>query len=317
MNKRLFPLAFCFTLPFTLACFGCGPKVEDDKIDIVCTVFPEYEWTRAIVGENNPSLRVSFLLSSGADMHSFQPTFKDIETISASDLFIYVGGESDAWVKDVLKQAPSQTRSELNLMDAIEPFLVYEEHKEGMEENDEEEEEEAYDEHIWLSLRNASACVDAITTKIIALDNENKDTYQANAASYKERLSSLDSSYKAMVSGKSQKTLLFADRFPFRYLVRDYSLDYYAAFSGCSADAEASISTIAFLANKVDELNLHTILCLESSDQKLANTVKQATKAKNQTIAVLDSMQSMSNRQNKTYLETMQENLSVLEGALE
>ena len=304
-------------------CASCDSINKDGKLNIIATIFPEYDWVMNVLGEEKDNVNVSLLLDNGIDLHSYQPSPKDIVKVSNCDLFIYVGGESDEWVDDVLKQAKNKDMLTINLMDVLGDKKKEEELIEGMEGEEEEgeegEEEPEYDEHVWLSLKNAQLFVTTIANSISALDKDNASKYKANADAYNARLNALDVSYAEAVAAGTQKTLLFADRFPFRYLVDDYELKYYAAFIGCSAETEASFETIAFLAGKVDELGLKVILKIESSDGAIANTVKNATQNKNQTILTMDSIQSATSKEYKNgrnYLAIMEANLNVLKEAV-
>lgn len=301
-------------------CASCGTSSDDGKIDIIATIFPEYDWVMNVVGDKKEDINVKLLLDNGVDLHSYQPSFKDITSISKCDLFIYVGGESDEWVEDVLKDAKNKDMLTINLMDVLGDKKKEEELIEGMEGEEEEEEEEVeYDEHVWLSLKNAELFVNTIADAISKLDVENASYYKANATTYVANLVALDAQYTAAVAAGSKNTVVFADRFPFRYLVDDYNLKYYAAFIGCSAEANASFKTIAFLAGKVDELGLNVILIIESSDGGIANSVKEATTNKNQQIMVMDSIQSATTKEYKSgrnYLSIMTKNLDVLEEAI-
>ena len=309
-------------VPFCAACDG---PINNGKKSIVTTIFPEYDWVMNILGDKKDDMNVRMLLDGGIDLHSYQPSAKDIVDISTCDLFIYVGGESDKWVDDVLKQAKNKNMITINLLETLGDAAKEEELVEGMEgeeeeeEEGEEEEEKEYDEHVWLSLKNAQLFVNTISESIGQIDQENANYYKANADTYTANLKDLDEKYAKAVADGTQDTLLFADRFPFRYLVEDYSLKYYAAFIGCSAETEASFKTIAFLAEKVDELNLKVILKIESSDGAIANTVKNATQNKNQTILTMDSIQSATSREYKNgrnYLSIMTSNLDVLKEAV-
>ena len=301
-------------------CASCGASSDDGKIDIIATIFPEYDWVMNVVGDKKEDINVKLLLDNGVDLHSYQPSFKDITSISNCDLFIYVGGESDEWVEDVLKDAKNKDMLTINLMDVLGDKKKEEELIEGMEGEEEEEEEEVeYDEHVWLSLKNAELFVNTIANAISKLDVGNASYYKANATSYVANLVALDAQYAAAVAAGSKNTVVFADRFPFRYLVDDYNLKYYAAFVGCSAEANASFKTIAFLAGKVDELGLNVILIIESSDGGIANSVKEATTNKNQQIMVMDSIQSATTKEYKSgrnYLSIMTKNLDVLKEAI-
>ena len=317
-------------IPF---CASCNSTSSGDKMSIVTTIFPEYDWVMNVLGEKKDNADVTLLLDNGIDLHSYQPTPKDIVTISKCDLFIYVGGESDEWVDDALKQAINKDMKVINLMETLGDAVKEEEVIEGMEEEDhdhdheegeehdheEEEEEVEYDEHVWLSIKNAEVIVKEIGKSLAAIDKDNASVYTANVTSYVNSLKELDKKYADAVKAGSKDTLLFADRFPFRYLVDDYNLKYYAAFVGCSAETEASFETIKFLAGKVDELGLNVILKIESSDGGIAKTVKEATTNKNQTIMTMDSLQSASTKEYKAgrnYLSVMEQNLTVLKDAI-
>ncbi|MCR5686294.1 MAG: metal ABC transporter substrate-binding protein [Lachnospiraceae bacterium] len=303
---------------------GKDIKKDNDGITVVTTIFPEYDWTRQILKDNPGSIRLDLLLDSGVDMHSYQPSADDILNISTCDVFIFVGGESEAWVDDVLKNAVNKDMVVVRLMDAIGDRLREEEHVEGMQEDCEEESEpengEAeYDEHIWLSLKNAKICCHAIADALSKVDSKQKDYYEANLKLYESILDELDGQYREVVKTADKDTLLFADRFPFRYMTEDYGLKYFAAFSGCSAETEASFETIAFLAAKADELSLNTILIIDGSDGKIAKTVINSSNNKERDTAVLDSMQSVTKKDmddGAAYLDMMNKNLDVLKKVL-
>ena len=485
---------------------GCGQKnsneqadnTDDGKLKVVTTIFPEYDWVKEIAGDEISNIDLTMLLDNGVDLHSYQPTSEDILKISDCDLFVYVGGESDSWVDDALKNATNKDMQVINLLDVLKDSIKTEESMPGMQaeeghnhgyahfedsdvqdrtlsdwdgdwqsvypylqdgvldevmekkaesgektaeeykeyyengyktdvsqitidaENNTmcfvkngvaskatyeykgyqiydyesgsrgvryffeatsgdadapkyvqfsdhgiapgkaehfhiyagndgfdalseemenwptyypadmsgkeiaedmlEHEEKEYDEHVWLSLKNAQTLCKAIAEALETADPEHKDVYAANVDSYLEKLSSLDGQYQDAVANGSQKTLLFGDRFPFRYMVDDYGLKYYAAFAGCSAESEASFETISFLAKKVDELGLKKIMTIENSDQKIAKTIRDNTKDKNQEILSLDSMQSTTSEDVKngtTYLSVMESNLDVLKKAMQ
>ena len=328
-------------------------KGNSNKISIVCTTFPQYDWVKNILGEEAERFYVTLLLDNGVDMDSCRPVVKDIATAGSSDLFIYVGGESDTWVEDALKEAKNKDLKAINLMETLDNFVKEEEVVEGMQEerkslghsheksskekqeqtqkesheNSQEingqkeaaDEEPEYDEHIWLSIRNAEIMVKNIEKAIEQLDSDNAKVYQNNAENYIKKLDTLDKQYANTIQNAKYKAILFGDRFPFRYMADDYDLKYYAAFAGCSAETMAGFETVTFLAKKADELRLPVILTIENSDGRIAEAVKSNTTKKNQKILAMNSLQSVTKEQiadGITYLQVMQENLSVLSEAL-
>lgn len=508
MMKKIFTIFLALTMAVSLFA-GCGKKnaaengeTDSDKLKIVTTIFPEYDWVKEILGDKAENTDLTMLLDNGVDLHSYQPTADDIVKISDCDLFVHVGGESDGWVESVLKNAANKNVKVINLLEMLGDSVKTEETVEGMQEtehahdhskevstfeddevqdrslsdwagdwqsaypfaldgtlddafaamaeegemtadeyktyyqngyktditnidiegdhieftyedgkkvgsdyqyvgyyiqnwstgtkaamyrfeavdrtsgapvyiefndhmiepaaaehfhirmsnesfdaivdpenswptffpadmtgeeicehmegHDHEHEVEA-DEHVWLSLKNAETLVGAISDALQELDPDNKDTYAANASAYIEKLSALDGAYQSAVDGAARKTVLFGDRFPFRYLADDYGLSYYAAFSGCSAESEASFETVSFLAKKVDELKMPCVLTIEGKNHKLAETIVQSTAGKNQKVLTMDSMQSTTSEDvanGTTYLSAMEQNLSVLKEAL-
>lgn len=314
-----------------------APAADNKNLQIVTTIFPEYDWVMNILGDNPANAEVTMLLDNGADLHSYQPTASDILKISTCDVFVYVGGESDEWVDDVLKEATNKDMVVINLMDELGNAVKEEEIIEGMEGHDHEDEdhddedhdhdhehhheegEVEYDEHVWLSLKNASVLVGAISEAIAKADSANAATYRANASAYIDKLNALDKEYSDMVSAAARNVLVFGDRFPFRYLIDDYSLVYYAAFVGCSAESEASFETIMFLAGKVDENSLTSVITIEGKEHKIAETIISNTATKDQKILTLDSMQTTTMADVKngtTYISVMESNYEVLKEAL-
>ncbi|MCL1789297.1 MAG: metal ABC transporter substrate-binding protein [Oscillospiraceae bacterium] len=306
-----------------------------EKIKIVSTTFPQYDWTREIIGDKADDFELTLLINSAVDLHSYDPSISDIAKISDCDLFIYVGGESDEWVKNALDNADNPDMVAINLVeelgDAVKTERITEgmEHEDDHDDHDEEDDhddeddhdhEDEEDEHVWLSLRNAQLFCEVIADAISSLDPENADAYDANMTAYIKRLDDLDKEYQDMADSATVKTLLFADRFPFLYLADDYGIDFYAAFSGCSAETEASPSTIATLTEKLNELGLKFVMVTESANQKIAETIIGNTESKDQTILVLDAIQSVTVKDienGATYLSIMESNLEVLTAALE
>ena len=324
--KKVFSLLLValLTVCCLSACGGGAQPADSGRLKIVTTIFPEYDWVMNILGDKAADAEVTMLLDSGVDLHSYQPTVDDVLKISGCDLFLCVGGESDKWVDDALQQSANEARVVIRLMDALGDTVKEEEIVEGMQAEEdeaeaEEEEEIECDEHVWLSLRSAAALVQTISAALQRIDADNAAVYENNAAAYVEKLNALDAAYQAAVSDAAVKTLLFGDRFPFRYLTDDYGLTYYAAFVGCSAETEASFETITFLSEKMDELSLPAVMTIEGTDHRIAETIVQNTQTKNQKILTLDSMQSVTAKdvQNgAAYLTVMESNLSVLKDAL-
>ncbi|MBR6404399.1 MAG: zinc ABC transporter substrate-binding protein [Eubacterium sp.] len=319
----------------------------DKSMKIVTTIFPEYDWVKTILGEKADNSDITLLLDNGVDLHSYTPSVEDIAKIKECDMFVYVGGESDEWVDDVIKTADNKDMVVINLLDVLGEAVKDEELVEGMEaehehedgeEADHEEAEEAEhedgeeadheheegeeaekDEHVWLSLRNAAILCDKIAEELGNIDEVNKDLYKSNVDAYKTELADLDAEYKSVVDAAQEKTLLFGDRFPFRYMVDDYGIKYFAAFVGCSAESEASFETVIFLAEKIDELGLPAIMTIEGNENKIAETVKENTKSKDQKILTLNSLQSTTTKDienGTTYLSAMKSNLEVLKEAM-
>ena len=366
MKNRIWLMSLVMTL-----CIGLGSGCQrdsavqnskKDKISVVCTIFPEYDWVKEVIGQQVEDYELTLLMDNGTDLHNYQPTVEDIAKISDCDLFIYVGGESDTWAEDALKEAKNEDMQVINLMDVLSEKVKEEEIIEGMEadehdhehekgeehehdeavEEEEHEHDEAvegenhehdevvgeeehehdeieYDEHVWLSLKNAEIVVEYIEKALEVIDSEHAESYQKNSEAYLTELHTLDQAYESAVQSATRKTLLFGDRFPFRYLVEDYGLDYYAAFIGCSTETEASFETITFLSEKVDEMKLPAILVIESSDQKIAESIINNTEDRNQNILVMNSLQSINQtdiESGANYISIMTDNLETLKESL-
>lgn len=300
---------------------GCGSNdISDGRIKIVCTTFPQYDWVMNIIAGDEDSFDVSLIVDNGSDLHSYQPTTEDIVSIETCDVLIYVGGESDFWVEDALEQSSGRDMSVVRLMDTLEADLYEEEHIEGMTgEDDHDGPGGEYDEHIWLSLRNAEKLVYAIADVICTKAPAGARLYNDNAKLYASSLENLDSSYSELISSSARHILLFGDRFPFRYMVEDYGLEYYAAFGGCSAETEAGFETITYLSGKLDETGIPVVLILENADDSVAKAIVGNSKDRNQKIMTINSAQSVTMEDinnGVTYLSIMQDNLDVLREAL-
>ncbi|MDR2559795.1 MAG: zinc ABC transporter substrate-binding protein [Oscillospiraceae bacterium] len=333
MKKILIILLAIFMLA------GCGSSEEPEQsgeetqvpartINIVTTTFPQYDWVREIIGENNETFELTLLVNSVVDFHSYQPSIGDIAQISAADLFIYVGGHSDDWTENAINQATNPDLIAINLVESLGNAIKMARLTEGMEhvcddecEDDHGEEitELHEEEHVWTSLRNAMILCSAIAEAIIQLNPENEAVYLANLDAYLEKLAILDVQYLRMTTMAERETLVFGDRFPFLYLVDDYELNHYAAFSGCYAASEIAMSTIVILSRKLDDYNLNYIMVTETGDHAIAQTIIDATRNKDHEILVLHGMKAITTndvRNGVTYLSIMEDNFEVLRKAL-
>lgn len=343
-------------LAVTLLLAACGTKSETEgaakKISVIAVTYPQYDWFKNVLGGRADAVDLKLLIKNGADLHSYQPSAQDIAAIAGADMVVYVGGDSDEWIEKALAATPKEGRVQINLMEALGDRVKEEEVVEGMEHHHEhgeeaeghdhehheqakatepaeatsehhhhdEEEEVENDEHIWLSLKNAEILVKALAESIAKLDTAHATEYHMNAALYIAKISALDAQYRATIENATLKTILFGDRFPFRYLVDDYGIKYYAAFVGCSAESEASFETITFLAGKMDSLAMPAIFTIDGSDGKIARAILDASKkSKNAEVLTLNSMQSVKDEQIKAgadYLSIMRDNLEVLKKAI-
>lgn len=307
-------------------CSGTLPKT-DDRLQVVCTIFPEYDWARQLtLGVDNVDL--TLLVKNGTDLHSYQPSVRDIAMIARADVFCYVGGVSDTWVNDVLDTTENRTAQLVSMAeaaDADEEVLAEgmqaeheHEHDHHDDESDSHEEPPELDEHVWLSLRRAALACTAMKEALCKADPAHEDIYNQNCTDYLQKLQELDSDFTEMTSQAARDTIVVADRFPFRYLAEDYGLTYYAAFPGCSAETEASFETIVFLSEKVESLHLSCVLVTEGSNSSLAKTILENAGSDGK-ILTLQSLQAVSQKEidtGVTYLSKMQENYDVLKQAL-
>ena len=325
MKKILSAVLPIFILAGCCGFVSCEKSGDNSEKNIVCTIFPEYDWVKNILGEKANEYEVTLLGKNGVDLHSYQPSADDIVKIGQSNLFIYIGGESDEWVEKTLESVKKDRNKTLNLIEALGNLVKDEreeggaEHSDHGHEDNEDHEEHEKDEHIWLSLKNANVACDKISEKLCELFPENREVFENNLAKYKEKLENLDNEFKEIIGSSDVKTLVFGDRFPFRYFADDYSLNCYAAFSGCSAETEASFETVVFLAGKIDEYNLSSVCVIDGGDKGIAKSVINATKNKNQQIVVFDSMQAIKQKDKENgadYLSLMRKNYEAVKIAL-
>lgn len=312
--RKIFVFCFLMLLVITMSfgTVGCGQN--STKKSIVCTTFAPYDFIREILGENVNNYDMKFLTDGGVDLHSYQPTVSDVVKVKTCDLFVYVGGESDEWVEDVLKDKQNSNMKVVRLMDVVENKCADHEHHDDHDGHDHHA-----DEHVWLSVRNAKTITNYLASTLGEMDTKNAESYLANAQTYGQNLDAIDNDFALAVENSIFKTLVFGDRFPFLYFTLDYGLNYHAAFSGCSAESEASFQTIAALASVADEIGVNHICILENSDGKIAGQVIQQTSRKNLGTVVFNSCQSVTKEMandGQSYLRIMRENLTSLKTAL-
>ena len=322
MKKRIIA-ALCSICLVFVCLTGCNTAKEETSKEktatagktVIATTYAVYDWVKNVIGDSS-GITLKYLVDSNVDLHSYQPSADDIIEYQSADLIICIGGESEEWISQ-LSLDNTKVVSLINYVSAKEEEIIEGMQGEEPEESEQEDEGPEYDEHIWLSLINAKACVNTIEEKLSEIDSNNEANYKANAENYINQLDTLDAEYKKAAEIATVKTLLFGDRFPFRYLIDDYGLSYYAAFIGCSAESEASFETIAFLAEKVDELGLK-VICVISQDHEIANSIINTTKSKDQTIVEFNSMQSISNNEadSLSYISIMEGNLTAFKTAL-
>ena len=278
---------------------GCARPAESRKLQVVAAIFPEYDWVRQLTAGDD-SLELTLL--------------EDMVAVSQCDLLVFGGGESDEWLEELLREPSNPSQQVVELLPLLGETAHQAETVDGMQVREAEDET---DEHVWLSLRNAQRFCTAITDSLCALNPGNTALYRANLAKYLEQLEALDESYRETVQAGRLDTIVVCDRFPFRYLVEDYGLKYYAAFPGCSAEAGASFETVVFLAERARELRVNALLVTESSDGRLANTVAENSGG-HAAVLTLNSMQSVSadTAKDSSYLSVMEQNCQVLEQAL-
>lgn len=318
MLKKLFSLLLIFTiLSFSFICTGCNKEnnEENGKINIVSTIFPQYDFARQIAGDY---ANVKMLIPPAGEAHTYEPTPQDIISIEKSDIFLYIGGENDKWVDDILEGIDTNKTKVVKLIDYVD--TVDEEIVEGMQhkEDHKTQHEEAHskDEHIWTSPINAISMVNAICDAMCNTDEKNSNTYKENAQKYISQLEALDDEFRNIVDSTQRNELVFGDRFPLRYFTDEYNLDYYAAFPGCSSETEPSAATIAFLTDKVKENKIPVILKIELSSGVVANTIAEETNAEVMTFYSCHNLTKEQFEKGETYLSMMTENVHTLKIAL-
>ncbi len=320
MNKRLTPVTAALLAAFLLIS-GCGKTEtapadgETDKLTVVATVFPAYDFARAVGGE---AAEVSLLLPPGAESHSYEPTPADIMAVQQCDLFLYLGGESDTWVETILESVEPQGTT-LRMIDCVD--LLEEETVEGMESHEDEHDHDeglglgevvGYDEHVWTAPRNAAQITRAIGAEMEALDPSNAAFYAANAADYAGQIEALDREFADFFAGVADRTMVFGDRFPLRYFADEFDIPYYAAFPGCSTQTEPSAATIAFLTEKVREEGISTVWYIEFSNHLVADSIAEAAGAETAMFHSCHNVSADDLAAGATYISLMTDNLETL-----
>lgn len=320
MRKGI-PLLLCAVLLLGVLS-GCAQQPviqhDDGKLHVVTTIFAPYDFAREIGGED---VSVTMLLKPGSEVHSYEPSPKDIIAIRNADVFLYVGGESDEWVRDVLAGVDNPDLRTVTLMDCVE--ALEEETVEGMQAGHEEhdhdhdhEEAAEYDEHVWTSPRNAALICEKLAGAFAAADPAHAEAYTQRCGAYVEELGALDNEFREIVENGERKTIIFADRFPLLYFANAYDLTYFAAYPGCADAAEPSAATVAFLIDKVEAERIPVVFCIELSNQKLADTVCEATGAKKLQFSSCHNVTAAEFKDGATYLSLMQQNAAALREAL-
>lgn len=325
MKKKIMTI-FAAALALAVALSGCAlpggnaeKKSSGEKISIVCTNFPEYDFARQIAGDKAD---VTMLLKPGAESHTYEPSPEDIKKIQDCDMFVYVGGDSDEWVEDVLGSVDKSEVTVFKLMDQVK--TIEEVTVEGMEPEDEEEpaesgedeDEPEMDEHVWTSPKNAATIVKNMAKAMEKLDGKNKSTYEKNADAYVEKINKLDEEFREVVKNGKRKEIIVADRFPFRYFCEEYGLKYYAAFPGCSTDTQPSAKTVAFLTDKVKEDRIPVVFHIELSNEEMSKSIAEATGAKSRLLNAVHNVSDEDFRNGATYVSLMEHNVEVLKEAL-
>ena len=298
------------------ACARTAEPPDDGRLRIVTTLFPYYDFARAIAGDRAD---VTLLLAPGREAHSFEPTPLDAVRVSRADVFVYNGGESEAWVDDLLDAAGENIGTVLRMMDCVD--AREEEFVEGMQGAEDEAEEEdsdeiEYDEHVWTSPANAAALCEALCGALCAADAANAAAYRAGCDAYVARLRALDARFRALRAGARRDLLVFADRMPMLYFCKEYDLRYRAAFHGCSSDTEPSLATLRFLIDKVADEGVPVVYTVDLDSRKIAEVVAESTAAEIGTLYSLQTVSRADFAAGETYVSLMERNYEALEKGL-
>ncbi len=319
--KRIISILFILVLLGSqTACVGAQQHADDGKITIVATTFPEYDWLQQLTAGSD-RIELKLLIDTGVDLHSYQPSVSDIVTIATCDVFVYIGGASESWVTDALEAASNPHMTVIDLMAVLEQYreLCGGDHHDHDHDHDHDDHDHAADEHIWLSIVNARHICTYLSAWLQDLDPDNARLYASNAEGYLSALSAMDARYRATVDTAAHHTVIFADRFPFAYLMEDYGIHAHAAYEGCSAETEVSFVTVAELTAELDAEGLPGVLVIDDSDHRIADTVIAGSSDPSRKVYTLQSMQAIGTvdiHRGVTYLEIMDENLAVLQQVL-
>ena len=289
-------------------------KNEEGKIQIISTNFASYDFLRAIIGDN-PNINLTFLLGPGKDAHSYDPTAGDLIKIQNSDLFVYIGGESEKWISKVLESLDSSKTKKICIADSVDK--IQEQEIDGAEEEHEEEEEGAFDDHIWTSPSNAIKMVEELEKAMEKIDRDNSSKYKENAERYIDEIKNVDEKIQEIVDKKERDRLIFADRMPMQYFMNYYNLNVTAAFSGCSTETEPSAKTIAYLQNKIKEEKIPVVLYIELNDGRVAKIIASEAEIKAMQIQTLHNVSLDDFNNGETWVSLMSRNLEVLKEALQ
>ena len=327
--------AWLLTLALAVSLTACGRESvpADGRLQVVCTLFPYYDFARQIGGD---AVDVTLVVPAGRETHSFEPTPRDVICISEADVFVYNGGESEQWVDGILDAAGEDIPYVLAMMDAAE--LYEEEYTEGMQaasghdhDHDHEDDHDhdhddghdhedggeiGYDEHIWTSPVTAMALCRALTDTLCQADPGHAEDYRARLTDYLASLEALDETFRDVVDGGSRRLLVFGDRFPLLYFCREYGLDYRAAFHGCAGDTEPSLATLKYLIDLVEEQHIPVVYTIELSSRKVAQAIAETTGAQVRTFHSCQTVSRAEFDSGVTYLQLMEANVDALREGL-
>ncbi|MDD4689706.1 MAG: metal ABC transporter substrate-binding protein [Eubacteriales bacterium] len=325
MMKRLLTIAviLLFIIPLCACDVPKPVRWQGEGIKVITTIFPAYDFVRAIKGDSE---NLKMLIKPGSEVHSYEPTPQDIELINTCDVFIYVGGESDSWIDSILHSMNNPDMKVFKMMDYVdnlpEEHMVGMQIREGSHNEDVHDEKEThldheeYDEHIWTSPTNAIKIVRGIADILCEVDTDNKQIYSENSNRHIIQLNELDMEFKKIVANGRRNTFVFGDRFPLLHFAKEYGINYYAAYPGCSAESEPNAGTLAFLIEKVKDEEIPVVFHIELSNQKMVDTICEETGAKKMLFSSCHNLTAKQFEAGVTYIDMMKGNVKALEQAL-